>query len=459
MKPAPVSGGSARPERLTPIVCLLGALAVACSVRAPAEREVVAFAMENGVRVVARYEPGAPLVAIAAAVRTAQAEDRAAPGVGNLVARCLIGTNDNLSREGVARAVRFVGGGISVEYSPDCITMRCVTAPTSFSDALWILAQGMKTAAIDEEAVTTALAEVLAAQRRAAGDPVAVGEQILRARLFTGHPYAWPALGTPDGLKRLPRSALTGYYGRAFRPENTVIAVCGPVPAEAVRRSVASNFVDYGRGAGARGPASARAALPELADLQRVSATTAGSSAAVLIGFRTPGRSEETSAAVRVLATLLGGGKGSRLFRTIREEKGIGYLVGTELVHLSDAGLLYGFVQLDPQRGDGDFLDHVATMLVESFAKWAEAPVTKQERDRAVALTTGRHLSARQRLADRAAALAEAELLEGSWRRDEELPQRLEHVTAEDLQEIARRVLVHPCVVVVQPDTRRRPPD
>lgn len=432
------------------VTALVWHCAGALAARFPAG--VTRFATDSGVRVVFRQEPESPTVAMAVAVRTLPAEYRSAPGIGGVVASALFGANSNLSREGVARAIAYTGDAFQASWSAECAMVSCVTTPAALSDAVWIVAQALKNADMDVETASQAVRNLLATQAREASDPVAVGAQAARAKLFGGHPYGRPPFGTPDSIRRIPRQNLLSYYRLAYVPQRTVIAVCGNLDVERVRRVLSSHLVDYENRPPAHSRGTAADDLPEPDGPAHLTAASSGTTAAVLAAYRTPGVASPRYPALRVLATLLGGGKGSRLFRSVRDARGVGYVVGADIYAFADAGVLYAFAEVAPRKDDPAFLERVEKLVVGTAESVLESPPTEAELERARRLAIGIHRAERQRGVDRAVALARAELLAGGWSADEELPARMAGVSLSDLMETAREVLTNRCVVVVRPD-------
>jgi predicted Zn-dependent peptidase len=431
----------------------LGAVAPSARPRLQSRDEVTRFETERGVRVVVRPELDAEFVAISAAIRTSAAEERAAPGLGGVVASALFGSNGNLSREGVARAVYFAGGSVTADWSADCTTVTCVTTPTAFRDAMWVLAQALKTADMDPETASLGVREQMSAMTRNAADPVAVGAHAVRARLCAGHPYAKPPFGTPQGLRNVARSELVTYYRTAYRPENTVVAVAGRVAVAEARRAAENNFVDYERSGPAAAGSRSPPELPELTGPSRVELRTRSSAAAVVVGYRGPALSAADQASFAVLGALIGGGKGSRLFRAVRDSLGIGYRLGADVQGLAKAGILFTFVEVDPARTNAPSLGNVERLVVGVVEGLLTRPPTDDELLRARRLASGLHAQARQRVAERALALARAELLAGGWERDDGLRGNIERATRAEVELVARTYLRNRSVAVVRPDS------
>ena len=455
---------------MTRIVCVCAVVANIAALVAPlsgghsvgghrlAGLPVIRFRTKTGVTVLLHQESASRTVALAVAVRSGRAEADAPPGIGALVSTALFGSNSNLSREAVARALYFAGGDVRTSWMPECVTVSLVTSPEGFSRAVYILAQGMKNADLDQETVAHAIQEQQHELARDAGDPVTIGAQAARAYLYANHPYGRPVRGTAEELKKITRSQLRSYYETAFQPANTVVAVCGNLDAAYVRRVMENNFVDYEQ---RPSPARREPMTPDLTEPpipRRLTVRTAAETAAVLVAYRTCGRGDPAYPATKVLATILGGGKASRLFQTVRDRKGVGYRVGAEVHAFAHGGVIYAYAEVSAQRADDVFLEEVEAMVVEATESVLRKPPSEQELHRARHLAGGLHRQSRQRATDLALALAEAEALTGSFESDTALPNRLATVTAEDVVGEARRVLTNRCVVIVRPDRARKGP-
>jgi len=404
------------------------------------EGSAVRHVTRTGVRVVVRPEAGRGLVAVVAAIGTSDADARARPEVKHVVARSLFGSSSNLSAEGMARVIGMSGGSLTIEALPDCIVVRCATTSGAFLDAVYAIGQALKGAQFGADELRRAASALASDVAAEAGSPLSVGAATARARLFGDHPYA--AQVAP--FSRLAHSQITRYHHAAFTPKNTVIAVVGDIGPDAVVRALENQLVDYdrpqpqARGARATGAASAAPELPPLLGAQSATVRTRSHSGASVVAIRTPGRSDRGAASHAVLAAVVGGGKGSRLFDAIRDARGIGYAVGAEAHLWRDAGMLVAYVEHDARRHELSEAP-VSQLVAEVMESVVARPPTESELLRAKRYVLGARRRATERSLDLAQALAETELLEGDWSRLETTwPERIEAVTVADVVRAAQ---------------------
>jgi zinc protease len=443
------------------MLTLLCALAVLWTPTIAQTQATIRYVTSTGVRAIIRPEPETGLVAVAVAVDTSEADRTARPGTADLVAQCLFGANANMSAEGVAREVYLAGGNIATLRLPDCIIIRCVTAPSALRDAIWVIAQALKGARFDAETVRRAAESLSTDSLREAGSPLDVASNALAARLFVGDPYGRPRFSAATAPRTVALADLERFYATAFVPQSTVVCIVGDIEAADARDSLDNQLVDYDRRPPRRRPvydeAESREPTSELSPLlgpQSLSVRTDARTSAVAVGLRTPGRTSRDSAACAVLAAIVGGGKASRLFRAARDARGIGYIVGAEAQLWRRAGMIVGFAERDAVRA-AQAGDSLARLVADVMEGVVAHPPGDEEMERARRFVIGEFRRSTERNVDLAQALAETELLDGDWRGFESYTERIAAVTSEEVVQLARKLLPDRVVVRVnEPDAK-----
>ncbi len=144
-------------------------------------------------------------------------------------------------------------------------------------------------------------------------------------------------LGTIDSLNQLKRSQLFDFYKDYYNPRNMVIAVAGNVKSEKVIEAVQHRLSDYCAGGGC----TAATASPATQSGQRFVSTVPKEieQVQICVGVPSINYHSEDRYTQNVFNTLLGGGMSSRLFQSLREEKGLAYSVYSAPSSYSDTGI------------------------------------------------------------------------------------------------------------------------
>ena len=134
-----------------------------------------------------------------------------------------------------------------------------------------------------------------------------------------------------------------------------------------------------------------------------------------------------------LLNTLLGGGMSSRLFQKIREQQGLVYSVFSELTPYRDTGGLLVCAGTSPTS-----VPRVVASIMEEFRGFKEHPVSPEDLRRAKDQLKGSIMLSLESTVSRMSNLARQEMYFGRFLGLDEMLQKIEAVTADDLTAIAR---------------------
>ena len=199
----------------------------------------------------------------------------------------------------------------------------------------------------DEEPVERVRAQLVASVLNDANDPDAMANRAWFSNAFAGHPYARPSKGTLETLAEITRADLVEFRSRMIARESLKIAVVGAIDAETLARELDATFGD----------------LPLNASLIPVPVhMPAGVGSRQIIDLDVPQSSIRYGAAglaqgdpdfvtASVVNHILGGGVfSSRLFREVREKRGLAYSVSSHLAPLDYGPLHMGGTSTKNER-------------------------------------------------------------------------------------------------------------
>ena len=155
----------------------------------------------------------------------------------------------------------------------------------------------------------------------------------------------------------------------------------------------------------------------------------------ICLGVPAPPITDESRYATLILNTVLGGGMSSRLFQTIREERGLAYSVYSDLSPYRDTGNLCVYAGTSA----GKALQVVDLMLSE-FRSLKETPIGAEELTRAKDQLKGNILLGLESSNSRMANLARQEMYFRQFFTAEEIIARMDEVEAEQVQAMAQKL-------------------
>ena len=203
-----------------------------------------------------------------------------------------------------------------------------------------------------------------------ADDPDDVVFDLLYEALFPGHPLGREVLGSEDSVATIARHDLVGFHDRWYRAPNLVVAAAGAVDHHALVEQVGEAFASRTDGMAPvrTGPAE------EPVEARRITRPT--EAAHVAWGWRGLRRDDRRRHALALGIHVLGGGLSSRLFQTVREERGLAYNVFASPAGYQDAGVVSVYAGTAPERAE-----ELQRVVADQVAEVAAHGITTEEMD------------------------------------------------------------------------------
>lgn len=254
--------------------------------------------------------------------------------------------------------------------------------------------------------------------------------EIFAAAFFPGHPLGLNIAGTPKTVRTFDPKTTRKYHQKVFNARNLVIAAAGNIKHSHIVDMVAKYFPGWT--SSVKKPKardqSAKTAAPMV-----VRQNKNLEQAHLVIATPFVGGRDERRYAADLLAGIIGGGTSSRLWQTVREERGLAYSVGAGAVMFRDCGYFSMFAGTSPDQAE-----EVIDLSIAEIRKLLRGGVTADELDLAKQQSRASILLSLEDSAARAATLAQSEMTHGRQIPIETTLARIEAVTRDELAELAR---------------------
>jgi len=308
-------------RRLIPVVVAL-LLLVLPAAGAAQTSGITRTRLPNGLTVLVRENPEAPVVAYSLMVRMGtRTETPDNAGISNLLQQMLVRGTEKLDGEQIAEAADRMGGGIDAYGDADYSEITATALSRNWQEMLELVGDCVLRPTLPDGTVQ-AVRNFLVRQIRNRGDkPFDVASDRMRAALFGANPYAWDPLGRRESVEKLDRNALIAYYRRFYVPGQIVLAVSGDVKSAEVVAQVQRIF---GTMAPGKVEMPAVPAPPPMAATREV-VVVPGAQAQILMGTLAPSLTDPDHPPLKVLTAILGGGMASRFFSELRDQQALAY--------------------------------------------------------------------------------------------------------------------------------------
>jgi predicted Zn-dependent peptidase len=391
-------------------------------------------ALPSGIRLVTETMADVRSVAVAFWVGAgSRDEPDELAGASHFLEHLLFKGTPTRSAAAIAESLDEVGGDCNAfttkEYTAFYIRLLAEHLPLGLdilSEIMWDPA--LRQSDVDAER-TVILDEIL----MHADEPADLAAEQWQASLFPGHALGRDTLGTASTVGDLGATDIRGFFEHHYRPGNMVVSVAGDCTHEAVAADLERRFA--GQSGGVAPPRQGPGEETESLCVVRRSTEQAH----VVYGMRSVRRDDDRRWALSVLNHVLGGGLSSRLFRKVREERGLAYSVWSERAAYQDAGSLAVVVGTAPEN-----IDEVLQIVSDELDELAAHGITERElavaqgNIRAEMLLSGEDSGARM------SRIGASMLLHGEVRTVDEVLARMEQVTLEDVLAVAADVASAP---------------
>jgi zinc protease len=295
-----------------------------------------------------------PLVSLEFAFRGGSSQDSAdKAGMGMLLASLLDEGAGDLDAQAFQRALDERAIEISFHADRDAMTGRMRTLVKNLDRAAELLRLAVNQPRFDEEPFIRVREHANARLRHDANDPGSVAAKAWKANAFPSHPYGQPTDGSLESLALIERADLVAAAKRLLARDQLVIAVVGAIDEKGAAELVDKAFADL--------PARAElkpVAIASFAGLGRTDPITLDVPQST-IRFGRPGlmRDDPDYIASVVAAHVLGGSGNmtSRLFREVREKRGLAYTVFGNFYAYDHGAFYYGGTTTKNERARESF--------------------------------------------------------------------------------------------------------
>jgi predicted Zn-dependent peptidase len=406
---------------------------------------VTSSELPGGLRVVTESVPGARSASVGVWVGVGSVDETPRlAGASHYLEHLLFkGTKYRTGYE-IADAVDAVGGELNAFTSHEytCYYARILAEEAEL--AVGLVCEVVLDATVAAADVDTERMVILEEIAMRDDDPEDTLADLFAAAVFAGHRVASPVIGSIETITGMSRTQVAGYYRRRYTPDKMVISVAGGVDHADVLRWVKAAFRER-LSLEAANPAGFRSRRGRTSPLRRAAVVERDTEQAHLcVGVPSGDRNDPDRTVLAVLTSALGGGMSSRLFRSIREERGLAYSCYSASSAYSDVGSFSVYAGCQP-----DHLGEVAKLIGQELALVAESGLAENELARVKGQLAGSLVLALEDTESRMSRIGKTLLVRKEFRSIEDELAAIRAVSQADVGALAKRLLSRPMTAAV----------
>lgn len=393
--------------------------------------------LPNGLRVITEPMPTLRSVAVGCWIDTGTRDENAnEAGASHFLEHLLFKGSETLSARQISERFDAMGAESNAFTSKDHTCFWARLLDDDLPEGLGILAEMLQRPAFRSQEIDAERQVVIEEINMSDDDPADVAFEEFTRAAFAGHPLEAPVLGTRESIRGMTRDDIAGYWKRRYGVGSTVLALTGSVDHDQVVELAGSLFGEW-----SGDPVDHEFASPALKPIANV-VTRDTEQAHLVIGGEGLDRADERRWAFEVMNHVLGGGMSSRLFTTIREERGLVYTVYSFRASYADTGAWGIYAGTTPDQV-GTVLDLIHVELEKVVADG----ITPDELDRARGAMRGGLALAMEDANSRMIRLGRDELVGAPHLSVGERLAKVDAVTLDDIRTVAETLLTGPKVI------------
>ncbi|MGB8400742.1 M16 family metallopeptidase [Bradyrhizobium sp.] len=392
-----------RARRIASLAVACAALTSLASTPSQAAAKIQRLVSPGGIEAWFVQDATVPLIAMEYAFGGGASQDPAGkPGVGNMVADLLDEGSGDLDSRTFHERLDRRAIELSFSSARDYFRGSLRMLKDNKDEAFDLLRMALTSAHFDPTDVERIRAQMVSGLRRDSTSPTALaGRKFLEVAFGGDHPYGRPSTGTLDSVPKIDVADLKDYVRRVIAKDTLRVAVVGDVDADTLGKLLDKTFGSLPAKANLAAVAEVAAAKPP----QRAFIPLDVPQTVVTFGGPGIRRHDPDFMAGFVVNHILGGGSSSRLYREVREKRGLAYSVYETLMWMDRSALFIGNTGTRADRA-GETVDAIE----QEIRRIAEEGPTQKELDEAKSYLKGSQMLALDTSSKLAQALLQYQL-------------------------------------------------
>jgi predicted Zn-dependent peptidase len=395
------------------------------------ERNLRRTVLPNGLTVLTERMEHLRSVAMGVWIKSgSRCEPAETNGISHFVEHMLFKGTRSRSAQLIAREMDSIGGNLDAFTGKETICFNVKSLSDHVPIALDVLSDLVLNPVFAAPDIERERGVILEEIKIDEDNPDVLVHELFTQSFWKDHPLGWPILGTTKTVAGLDQNRLFDYHNDRFHGGNMVFSAAGNLQHDQFVDAVVGKFSSLAGGATLHElpapDATARVVMRNKKSLEQVQ---------ICLGVPAPPITDESRYTTLILNTVLGGGMSSRLFQTIREDRGMVYSIYSDLSPYRDTGTLCVYAGTSAGKAI-----EVVDLILAEFHKLKQEPLTAEELTRAKDQVKGNILLGLESSSARMANLARQEMYFQQFFSVDEVITRINEVEATQVQAMAQRL-------------------
>lgn len=383
--------------------------------------------LKNGVRIISEKIDHVRTVSLGIWVKNgSRYEPENLSGISHFIEHMLFKGTQTRSAKDIAISMDTLGGGANAFTDKENTCYYIKLLDTNLKIGAELLADMFLRSSFSQKELDLERGVVLEEIGMYEDSPEDVAVEKLFESCYRSSALGRPILGTAQTLANINSEEMHAYVAEYYRPQDTVIAVSGHFSDDDLDY-IADLFSEM-QGAGTNQITQAPYQKSIVLRKKEIEQNH------LCLAFPGISMLSENRYAMNLMHNILGGGMSSRLFQRIREEHGLCYSVYSFVTGHIDTGLFSIYTGLSPNTEE-----KALSLIAEELQNFCRNGVSEAELNRAREQIKTTFLMGLENTGSRMISIGKSELMRGEVSSTEEIIERYDAVTKEDILTLAQQ--------------------
>ncbi len=359
-------------------------------------------------------------------------EPLAINGISHFVEHMVFKGTTSRSAQQFAREADSIGGNFDAFTGKENICFTVKVLDEHVSPALDLLADLVLHPTFTSDDIAREQGVILEEIKMDEDNPDYLVHETFTQNFWKGDPLGRPILGTARTVRAFNQQVVFDFYAGRFTPRNMIFSAAGSLDHDAFVAQVAEHFSSL---AASSESALDRIAAPAANPHITLKSKKSLEQVQLCLGVPAPPVNSPDRYSIYLLSSMLGGGMSSRLFQSIREERGLAYTIYSETSPFRDTGMLAIYAGTSAEK-----TPQVLELTVAELCRLKSEPVPDAEIKRAKDQLKSNIVLGLESSSSRMSNLARQEMYYGRFFSVEEIVAEVDAVTPDDIQSLARQL-------------------
>ena len=395
------------------------------------------YDLENGMHIILHQDNTVPIAVTSVMYHVGSKDENPdRTGFAHFFEHLLFEGSKNIPRGQMDKIIEKNGGSYNVNTNQDRTYYYELLPSNKVDLGLWIESERLLHPVINQIGVDTQN-EVVKEEKRLRVDNAPYGRHLeeITKGLFVKHPYRWTTIGSMEHLDAATLEEFLEFKNKFYVPNNAVLVVAGNFDMEDIKKKISDYFGPIPRGNDV--PRVNIKEDPLNGELKRKFYDPNIQIPMGLVSYRTQSMKDREAYVLDMISSILSGGKSSRLYKKMVDDKKISLEVQAVNLSLEDYG---AYIILSLPVGENK-LSTLYDNIDEEIENLKKVLITEREYEKLQNIFENSFVNSNSSMAGIANSLARNYMLYGNTNLINTTIDIYKSITRDEIREVANKYL------------------